>query len=81
VKILLSNNFHDTETYIRPCPLGNGYYGISRRSAKRAQASLCGIEGCACGDTFGARGGHYVEIVNQAWEGDYIVRLPSLVED
>lgn len=47
-------------------------------AAKRAQAALCGIEGCACGDTFGARGGHYVEIVNRMWEGDYIVRLPSL---
>jgi len=79
MKILLSNNFHDTETYIRPRPLGAGHhYTISRRVAKRAQASLCGIEGCACGDTFGARGGHYVEVVNQTWEGDYIVRLPSL---
>jgi len=77
--ILLSNNLHGTETYIRPLPLGDGcHYTISHRAAKRAQAALCGIEGCACGDTFGARGGHYVEVINRTWEGDYIVRLPSL---
>jgi len=33
MKIFLSNNFHDTETYIRPRPLGNGYYGSCKACA------------------------------------------------
>jgi len=75
MKILLTNNFHDTEVYISPNPIGNGEYKVSRRAAKRARSVLCGIAGCTCGDTFGARGGHYLEIINQTWNHDYIVRV------
>ena len=77
MRVLLTNNFHDTETYVYPKPLGNGEYRVSRRAAKRARNVLCGIAGCTCGDTFGARGGPYLEVLNETYERDYIVIIPQ----
>jgi len=75
MKILLTNDFHDTAIYICPRAIGDGDYLVSRRAAKRAANALCGIKGCTCGDTFGARGGHYLEVINETWDQDYIVRV------
>ena len=78
-KILLINNFHDTETYVRPVLITEGrfkgYYKVSQRTAKRLHNELCGADSCTCGDTFGARGGHNLEVINQDYDGNFIVRL------
>ena len=76
MRIRLTNNFHNTETYIFLKPTGE--YLVSRRAAKRSANALCGIKGCTCGDTFGARGGHYLEVINETWNQDYIVRAHDL---
>jgi len=75
MRVLLTNNFHGTSTHVCPKPLGNGEYRVSRRAAMRASNVLCGIAGCTCGDTFGARGGPYLEVLNETYERDYIVSI------
>ena len=90
-KILLTNNFHDTEAYVRPVLITEGrfkgYYKVSQSTAKRLHNLLCGVDGCTCGDTFGSRGGPYIgdtfgsrggpyiEVINQDYNGNYIVQL------
>ena len=78
-KILLTNNFHDTEAYVRPVLITEGrfkgYYKVSQRTAKRLHNALCGSRDCGCGDTFGARVGPYIEVINQDYNGNYIVQL------
>ena len=77
MRVLLTNNFHGSATYLSPMPIGNGEYLVSHRAAKRAANALCGIAGCTCGDTFGARGGPYLEVLNETYERDYIVSIPE----
>ena len=78
-KILLSNDFHGTEATVRPVPITDGrfagYYKVSQRVAKRLHNALCGSRDCTCGDTFGARSGHYLEVINQDYDRNFIVRL------
>ena len=88
-KILLANNFHDTEAYVRPVLITEGrfkgYYKVSQSTAKRLHNKLCGVDGCTCGDigsrggpyigdTFGSRAA-YIEVINQDCNGNYIVQL------
>ena len=79
-KILLINDFHGTEATVRPVLITEGrfkgYYKVSQRTAKRLHNELCGVvDSCTSGDTFGARGGHYLEVINQDYDRNFIVRL------
>ena len=78
-KILLINDFHGTEATVRPVPITDGrfagYYKVSQRVSKRLHNALCGSRDCTCGDTFGARVGPYIEVINQDYNGNYIVQL------
>lgn len=58
--ITLTNDFHGTKVTLRPT---NGQ--ISARQVERAKHALCGVAGCACGDTLGARGPQEVEVLTQ----------------
>ncbi len=65
--ITLRNEFHNTEVTCRltlddlryiHCMLltgRNNEQKRARRAARRIEKQLCGVEGCTCGDTFGAR--------------------------
>ena len=77
--ITLTNSFHNTEAAVRPVPITEGrfkgYHRISRRTALRLRNQLCGIEGCACGGTFGERGGQALVVINEDYDRNYIVDL------
>jgi hypothetical protein len=75
MKVTLTNSFHNSESTLVLKALQQGEYSISRRVQKRVRGELCGIEGCICGDTFGARGGTYLEVVGGFESGDWIVRI------
>lgn len=71
--ITLTNDFHRTTTTVRLRPVG-GHYVISKRAARDANRKLCGISGCCCGDTFGARGGTILDLVSDD-DASYIVAI------
>jgi hypothetical protein len=77
--ITLTNDFHSTETNIRPqkITIGRfaGCYRVSRKTAQRCWRELCGREGCVCSGTFGERGGHRLtsKIINEDSERNYIL--------
>lgn len=75
----LSNEFHHTEATVRPVEITEGrfkgYHRITKSTARRLRNALCGVSGCTCGGNFGERGGAYLEVINQDWEGNYIVDL------
>lgn len=77
--ITLSNDFHNTESRVRPVEITEGRYKgwhkISKRTARRLHNELCGSDDCCCGDSFGARGGAYVYVVARDWNNDYIVDM------
>lgn len=50
-KTKLTNNFHNTEATIIVRKDGT----ISARTLRRAYKTLCGIEGCTCGNEIGER--------------------------
>lgn len=54
-KIVLSNDFHNTEVVVYAKVLGNGDCWISEGQVKRARKALCGIHECTCGDYAGCR--------------------------
>jgi len=76
-KIILTNDFHNTEAAVIPQRITEGrftgYHKVSRRTARRLHNELCGSDECVCGDTFGARGGTKLEVVNEDYERNYIV--------
>ena len=80
-KITLRNSFHGTEASLRPMPIRNGRWAglhrISRRTALRLHKELCGHSDCTCGDTFGARDGQYLSVVNEDWDNSYIIDLAA----
>jgi hypothetical protein len=77
--ITLTNDYHNTSSGVRPVAITSGRFAgmhkISRRSALRLRASLCGIEGCTCSGTFGERGGTRLDVVTEDYERNYIVYL------
>ncbi|MDP1543179.1 MAG: hypothetical protein Q8L99_08520 [Polycyclovorans sp.] len=77
--ITLSNEFHNTEASVRPVEIKEGrhtgYHKISKQTANRLRNALCGISGCTCGGNFGERGGAYLEVINQDWDGNYIIDM------
>lgn len=79
--ITLTNDFHNTESNVRPVAIKDGrfsgYHRISRKTALRLRNELCGIEGCVCGGTFGERGGVRLDIVNEDYDRNYIINIKS----
>lgn len=56
IKLVLSNNFHNTETTIFGEEIINtNIITITRTQAIRARRKLCGVAGCTCGDVAGCR--------------------------
>jgi len=53
-QVILTNDFHQTEytASARRCASG---LVLSKYQVKKAKRVLCGIEGCACGDSAGSR--------------------------
>ena len=80
-KILLTNDFHGTETTVIPQPITTGRFAglhkISRKVAQRCNRDLCGMAGCTCGDTLGARGGNHLAIVNEDYDRNYIIDISA----
>lgn len=56
-KLTLTNNFHNTEVTL--VPKGNT---LSPSQVKRSWRILCGISGCTCCNSAGARGNQEVEL-------------------
>jgi hypothetical protein len=59
--ITISNDFHDTQTTARVrvyrSPTSGELYGkLSHAQVVRIGRDLCGVPGCTCSPTFGARG-------------------------
>ncbi len=66
----LTNSFHSTEVKTRLSEASlleiervlatadqrSPEYKAARRTQRRLEKALCGVEGCTCGDTFGRRG-------------------------
>jgi hypothetical protein len=79
ISILLTNDFHHTESRVQPVLIKtgrfSGYYRISKATVMRLRNTLCGIKGCTCGGEFGERGCHSIEVVNQDYDQNYIVQL------
>ncbi len=63
-KITLKNDFHNTEVNVVP---QSGE--LSPRQVKRAWNTLCGIDGCTCGNDLGMRGDNPEIIVDQDSDG------------
>jgi hypothetical protein len=77
--ITLSNDFHNTSAAVRPVEITSGRFvglhKISRRTALRLRAALCGNAECTCGGTFGERGGPRLAVVNEDYDRNYIIDL------
>jgi len=77
--ITLTNNFHNTAARVRPMPVADGrfkeYHKISRATARRVRAQLCGSTDCVCGGTFGERGGVYLQVISEDDDCNYIIDL------
>lgn len=79
-KIILTNDFHRTSAAVIPQPIAAGrfagYHKISRRTALRLRAQLCGnrVE-CTCGGNFGERGGAHLDVCNEDYDDNYIIDL------
>ena len=75
----LSNSFHNTIATVRPIAITEGRFAgmhkISRKTALRVRAELCGVSGCTCGGNFGERGGVILDVVNEDYDRNYIVDL------
>ena len=50
---------------------------ISRKTALRLRAELCGSKNCTCGGSFGERGGAYLAVVNEDYERNYIIDMSA----
>ena len=81
--ITLTNEFHNTEANVRPVEITEGrykgyykgYHMVSKSTARRVRNTLCGVSGCTCGGTFGERGGAYLQVVNEDYDGNYIIDM------
>lgn len=77
--ITLTNDFHGTEARVIPRLIAEGrwagFYRISRRTALRLRATLCGAHEYCCSGTFGDRGGVRLELVNEDYDRSYIVDM------
>ena len=77
--ITLTNDFHNSIARCRPTLIADGrnrgYYKITRRTATRLRAQLCGNAECSCGGNFGERGGAYLMVADQEDGGDFIIDL------
>ena len=51
MKVILRNDFHDSEAVVRT---RGGR--LTRRQVRRARRKLCGISTCTCGNAVGTRG-------------------------
>lgn len=57
MKFTLKNDFHNTEVTVNARKrISDGIWWISAAAVKKAQKTLCGVDGCSCGDFIGARG-------------------------
>lgn len=57
--IVLENDFHNSEVTLRAKIKENSrgkYLYLSAGQVKKSQSTLCGIDGCTCGDSLGCRG-------------------------
>lgn len=54
-KITIANDFHNTEKNLLARVRTDGAVLISRNQAKACKNTLCGINGCTCGDDIGSR--------------------------
>ena len=77
MRIILSNDFHNTEAEVCPVAITSGRFAgchrVSKRQARRAWKQLCGIRECVCGGTFGERGGNHLAVVNEDNNNNFIV--------
>lgn len=77
--IILTNEFHGTEARVRPSLITSGrftgYHRVRRATVRKLRAALCGVAGCTCGGNFGERGGSYLAVVDQDYQGDYIIDI------
>jgi hypothetical protein len=77
--ITLTNEFHNTEANVRPVEIAEGrykgYHMVSKSTARRLRNTLCGVSGCTCGGNFGERGGAYLQVVNEDYDGNYIIDM------
>ena len=60
-RVHLTNDFHGTETSIKlhPVPVTrpdrSPVFYVDSKAVRRARQRLCGVDGCHCSDSFGAR--------------------------
>jgi len=77
----LTNSFHNTSSRVRPVAITAGRFAgmhkISRKTALRLRAELCGSADCTCGGKFGERGGVILDVTNEDYDRNYIVDLSS----
>lgn len=59
VRFYLYNDFHNTKTRIET---EDGF--VPAVKVKRVQKRLCGIKGCTCGNSIGARGDRFNPVVS-----------------
>jgi len=75
----LTNNFHNTESTVRPVAITegrfSGYHKVSRATMLRLRRDLCGSPGCQCGGQFGERGGAYLQVIGEDYDRNVIVDL------
>ncbi len=79
-KLILRNDFHNTEVTLRINPninsKGTHDFTLSTGQVKKANKTLCGIKDCACSGYLGCHGGNYeiktiVDHYNVRLEIDY----------
>ena len=79
MQVTLTNSFLGTSATVRPVPITEGRFAgmhkVSRSTALRLRAKLCGASGCACGGNFGECGGAYLAVVNEDYERNYIIDM------
>lgn len=77
--ITLTNDFHNTAANVRQVEIVEGrykgYHMVSKSSARRVRNTLCGVSGCSCDGNFGDRGGAYLMVINQDFDGNYIIDM------
>lgn len=81
MQVTLTNSFHGTSASVRPVAIKGGRFAgmhkISRKTALRLRAELCGSKNCTCGGSFGERGGAYLAVVNEDYERNYIIDMSA----
>ncbi len=67
MQVTIRNDFHNTQTTIRPTRRGNSWR-INLDQIKRAKSKLCGTQGCTCSDRLGSRGPQEYDIAYDGFE-------------